>query len=62
MDDIEVLNVYELMEQIQVGKNVAYQLLNSGSIKAFRIGRTWKIPRNMVNEFILHSAKEKIRY
>ena len=29
-----------------VGKNAAYDLLKSGAIKSFRIGRIWKIPRD----------------
>ncbi|MGF0472416.1 helix-turn-helix domain-containing protein [Lysinibacillus fusiformis] len=28
-----------------MGRNYAYKLLNSGEIKAFRVGRAWRIPR-----------------
>jgi excisionase family DNA binding protein len=48
----EILTVDEMMELLNVGKNTAYQLLESGEVKAFRIGRLWKIPRKSVYEYI----------
>ena len=48
----DILTVEELMEFLNIGKNTAYSLLDSGEIKAFRIGRMWKIPRKSVYEYI----------
>jgi len=48
----DILTVEELMELLNIGKNTAYSLLDSGEIKAFRIGRMWKIPRKSVYEYI----------
>lgn len=48
----EILTVEEMMELLNVGKNTAYQLLENVEIKAFRIGRLWKIPRKSVYEYI----------
>lgn len=48
----EILTTEELAEVLCIGKNAVYQLLVSGGIKAFRIGRTWKIPRASVSEYI----------
>lgn len=62
MNDIEIITVDDLMEILNIGKNVAYQLLNSQRIKAFRVGRTWKIPRCKVEEFILESANKRAVY
>lgn len=56
--DDPILTVNELMEVLKIGKNLAYQMLNSGTIKAFRIKRQWKIPRASIEEFILTSAKD----
>ena len=47
-----LITVEELCEVLMIGKNAAYQLLNSGKIKSFRIGRAWKIPRESLNNFI----------
>ena len=46
------------MELLYIGKNTAYQLLNDGEIKAFRIGTTWKIPRSAVDEYIIEKCRE----
>ena len=56
-DNLEILTVPELMELLYIGKNTAYQLLNEGQIKAFRIGNTWKIPKAAVEEYIIGKCK-----
>lgn len=58
----DILSVEELQDILRIGKGAAYQLLNSGTIKAFRIGRVWKIPMSILNDFIIQSAKEKVNY
>ena len=48
----DVLSIDELCEVLHIGRNMAYRLLNTQSIQAFRIGRCWKIPKNSVQEFL----------
>ena len=48
----DILTVEELCEVLGIGANAAYQMLNDGSIPAFRIGRRWKIPKESVKEYI----------
>ena len=48
----DLITVDELCEWLAIGKNAAYTLLNSGKIKAFRIGRIWKISKAAVVEYI----------
>ncbi len=55
----EIMTVEELMEMLQIGKSTAYQLLASGEIRAFRIGRKWKIEREAVYEYIRGKCKER---
>lgn len=50
--DCELLTIEDLCEVLMIGRNTAYRLLSSGAIRAFRIGRCWKIPRSAVNEFL----------
>lgn len=47
-----VLTIQELMEVLNIGRNSAYELLNSGAIRAFRIGSRWKIPKDAVIDYI----------
>lgn len=51
-DPQDIITIDELCEWLAIGKNAAYKLLNSGEIKAFKIGRIWKIPREALTEYI----------
>ena len=44
----DLVSIEELCEMLFIGKNVAYELLRRKKIKAFRIGRLWKIPKRSV--------------
>lgn len=53
----DIMTIDDLCESLIIGKNAAYELLNNGDIKAFRIGSRWKIPKESVSEYILHSRQ-----
>lgn len=48
----EIMTVAEVAKVLYVGKNRIYELLENGSLKGFRIGRVWKIPRQAVSDYI----------
>ena len=58
MDNLSssLITVEELCEELLIGKNLAYKLLANGTIKGFRIGRIWKIPRQSINDFITQQS------
>lgn len=47
-----VLTAAEVMDILDIGKNTMYRLLNTGKIKGFRIGRSWRISMDQLTEFI----------
>ena len=51
-DDYEILTPEDVMEYLYIGRNAVYKLLNSGELKAFRVGRNWKIPKKALDEYI----------
>ena len=55
----DLITIDDLCEILSIGRNTAYTLLNSKKIKAFRIGRVWKIPRVAVEEFIFSQSNLK---
>lgn len=56
----DILTVYDVAEVLYIGKNRAYELLASGELKGFKIGRVWKIPKEAVQEYISsHSHLEQ---
>lgn len=52
----ELITLEELQTILSIGKNTAYDLLRTQKIKAFRIGRVWKIPKKSVEEYIIKSS------
>lgn len=55
----DILTVDEACEALRVGYNAMYGLLNSGKLKGYRNGRTWRIPKLAVQAYILESARMK---
>ncbi len=47
-----VLSVVQLAQLLCVGKNTAYDLVNSGQVKSVRVGRQIRIPREAVYEYL----------
>ena len=52
------ISINELCNQLDIGRNKAYKLLNSGEIEAFRIGRDWKIPQESIQKYIESNLKQ----
>lgn len=52
-----LVTLEEFQDILQIGRTTAYQLLNSGEIKAFRIGRFWKIPRAAITEYVSRKSQ-----
>lgn len=55
----DILTPAEAMEALNIGKNMIYTLLSTGQLKAFRVGRTWRIPKCSVEEYIFHSVRNE---
>ncbi len=53
----EYLTADETCDLLKMGHNAIYKLLNSGELKAFRNGRTWRIPKESVIEYTRRMAK-----
>ena len=49
----DILTVAEVMELLYVGKNTVYRLLQDGELRGFRIGKTWRIPKLCLEEYII---------
>lgn len=47
-----ILTPLEVMDILGIGKNTVYNLLTSGQLKGFRIGKSWRITGDAVEEFL----------
>ena len=53
----DVLSAEEAAEALRIRENAIYRLLNEGRLKAFKNGRTWKIPKEPLRSYVLEAAK-----
>lgn len=49
----DVVGVSDLMTMLSVGRHAAYELVSSGEIQSFKVGRNIKIPKISIIEFLL---------
>lgn len=47
----DILTIHEAMEFLCIGRNTIYNLLHSGELIGFRIGKLWRIRLDSVMEF-----------
>ena len=53
----EILSVGDICEILFIGRNRTYELLNSGSLRGFRVGRTWRIPKKNLEAYIIQRCR-----
>jgi len=51
----DLLNMTDLQSALGIGRSMAYQLVNNGKIKHLRIGKSIKIPKCYLIEFVANS-------
>lgn len=54
-----ILTIAEACEQLKIGKSGLYQLMRTNQLKAFKIGRKWKIPQSSIVEYINNQCSKK---
>ena len=52
-----VFNIKDLQQMLKIGRSQAYSLVTSGQIKAFKIGKMWRVSEDALNDYINRSEK-----
>lgn len=47
-----LLTVEEMASVLRIGRNAAYQLVKGGNIQSIHIGRSIRVPRNALIQFV----------
>ena len=54
----DILCVADVCEMLMIGRNRCYELLNSGALKGFRVGKnSWRIPKKSLEMYIIKKCK-----
>ena len=48
----EYMSITEFIDTVHISRPTAYSLISDGKIKAIRVGRAWRIPRDEVERYI----------
>lgn len=59
LDFPDALTIEQLQAALQIGRNTAYGLIRSGAVKAIRIGRNIRIPKQYLLEFVSNQCYNK---
>lgn len=55
----DVLQIKDIMEILDIGRNSAYKLIGNGSIKSLRIGRNIRIPKVYLIDYLTSESYNK---
>jgi len=47
-----VIGVIDIADTLKIGRNKAYELINSGAIKSLKVGNQYRVPRDAFISFI----------
>lgn len=48
----EIMTISQVAKYLQISEVTTYKLVNEGKIKAFKIGRHWRVKKEDLAEFI----------
>ncbi len=55
ISDVRFLTVAEVASVMRVSKMTVYRLVHSGELPAVRVGRSFRVPEDAVNEYLRKS-------
>ena len=55
LSDVRFLTVAEVAALMRVSKMTVYRLVHSGELPAVRVGRSFRVPEDAVNEYLRKS-------
>lgn len=56
----EILMLEDVCEVLRIGKNKAYEILNRNILKGYREGRTWKVPKESIHEYVRSMQRRQL--
>jgi len=55
ISEVKFLTVAEVAAVMRVSKMTVYRLVHSGELDAVRVGRSFRVPEDAVNDYLLKS-------
>ncbi|MGH8794593.1 MAG: helix-turn-helix domain-containing protein [Stackebrandtia sp.] len=58
LEEVRFLTVAEVAALMRVSKMTVYRLVHSGDLAAVRVGRSFRVPENAVQEYLAATFKD----
>ena len=58
---MEFMSTKELQEELGISRTTAYSLVQSGEVPSIKIGRSYRIPREMFEAWVKDKARTKTK-
>lgn len=55
VDYPDIVTVAQLQKMLHISRQLSYELINSGQIRAFKVGNSFRIPKIYVIDFVMKS-------
>ena len=55
--DIEVYTLKEIIDLLQVTRRTLYNWIKDGKLRAFRVGKEWRVTKEALEDFIQTGTK-----
>jgi excisionase family DNA binding protein len=52
-----IMNVHDLALYLRLSEAKVYRLARAGCVPAFRVGRSWRFKKTMIDEWIYHETE-----
>ena len=52
----DLMNIDDVQAALGIGRSMAYRLISNGDIKHMRVGRTIKVPRQYLVDYVMRSC------
>jgi excisionase family DNA binding protein len=52
VEENEIMTISQVAKFLQISEVTTYRLVQEGKIPAFKVGRSWRVKREDLNEFI----------
>lgn len=59
--ETDVLTPAEAAEYLRVNPQTVYRLLNDGTLRGAKVGRTWRVRRSELDRFLAGERKEEAK-
>lgn len=58
---MEFMTIKELQDALDVSRNTAYDLIHRGVIPSIRVGRAYRIPKELFDAWVVQEVKTKTK-